>query len=29
MIIFHLEIDFYIGMMVGVSGREKIGYTDK
>lgn len=29
MILFHLEIDFYFGMMVGVSGREKIGYIDK
>lgn len=29
MILFHLEIDFYFGMMVGVSGRRKIGYNDK
>ena len=29
MILFHLEIDFYFGMMVGESGRKKIGYRDK
>lgn len=29
MILFHLEIDFYFGMMLGVSGRKKIGYSDK
>ena len=28
MILFHLEIDFYFGMTVGVSGRKKIGYSD-
>lgn len=29
MILLHLETDFYFGMIVGVSGTEKIGYNDK
>lgn len=29
MILFHLEIDFYFGMMVGVSGREKMGHSEQ
>lgn len=29
MILFHLEIDFYFSMMVGVSGRGKMGYSDE
>lgn len=25
MILYHLEMDFYFGLVVGVSGREKMG----